>query len=105
MKDETGGKISEDLFWLRAEIYSSKMLEGKEEKKCKGVKKPVIKKNISHEDNETMQMRKLYVVRSYKHEIVTETINKIALSTNNDKRIIVKYEISSYSWGHYPMKS
>ena len=97
MKDETGGKISEDFFWLRAEIYSSKMLEGKEEKKCKGVKKHVIKKNISHEDNETMQMRKLYVVRSYKHEIVTETINKIALSTNNDKRIIVKYEISSYS--------
>ena len=97
MKDETGGKISEDFFWLRAEIYSSKMLEGKEEKKCKGVKKHVIKKNISHEDNETMQMRKLYVVRSYKHEIVTETINKIALSTKNDKRIIVKYEISSYS--------
>ena len=25
MKDETGGKISEDFFWLRAEIYSSKM--------------------------------------------------------------------------------
>ena len=93
MKDETGGKISEDFFWLRAEIYSSKMLEGKEEKKCKGVKKHVIKKNISHEDNETMQMRKLYVVRSYKHEIVTETINEIALSTNNDKRIIVKYEL------------
>lgn len=97
MKDETGGKISEDLFWLRAEIYNSKIIEGKEEKKCKGVKKHVIKKNISHEDNETMQMRKLYVVRSYKHEIVTETINKIALSTNNDKRIIVKHEISSYS--------
>ena len=42
-------------------------------------------------------MRKLNVVRSYKNEIVTETINKIALSTNNDKRIIIKYEISSYS--------
>lgn len=97
MKDEAGGKISEDFFWLRAEIYNSKMLAGKEEKKCKGVKKHVIKKNISHEDNGTMQMRKLNVVRSYKHEIVTETINKIALSTNNDKRIIVKHEISSYS--------
>ena len=65
---------------MRAELYSFKTLEGKREKKCKGVKKHVIKKNISHEDNTeglfngSMQMRKLNVVRSHEHEIFTETI-------------------------------
>ena len=103
MKDEAGGKIIEDFFWLRAELYSSKMLEGKEEKKCKGVKKHLIKKNISHEDNReglfngNMRMRKSNIVRSHKHKIFTETIKKIALSANYDKRIIVKYEIRLYS--------
>ena len=35
-----------------------------------------------------MQMRKMNVIRPHKHEILTETINKIALSANDDKRII-----------------
>lgn len=43
------------------------MLEGNEEKKCKGVKKLMIKNNISHEDNRecpfngNMQMRRMNV--------------------------------------------
>lgn len=71
----------------------------------------MIKKNISHEDNReglfngTMRMRKLNIVGSHKHKIFTETIKKIALSANNDKRIIVKYEISSFSQRHYSIKS
>ena len=44
MKDETGGKIIEEFVGLRAKLYSYKMFEGKEEKKCKGIKKVVIKK-------------------------------------------------------------
>ena len=50
MKDEAGGKIIEEFVGLRAKLYSYKMFKGKEEKKCKGIKKSVIKKNISHED-------------------------------------------------------
>ena len=38
---------------VRAKLYSYKMFEGKEEKMCKGVKKVVIKKNISFEDYKT----------------------------------------------------
>ena len=45
MKDEAGGKIIEEFVGLRAKLYSVKMYEGKEEKKCKGIKKSVIKKN------------------------------------------------------------
>ena len=39
MKDEAGGKIIEEFVGLRAKLYSYKIFEGKEEKKCKGVKK------------------------------------------------------------------
>ena len=39
MKDEAGGQIIEEFVGLRAKLYSYKMFEGKEEKKCKGIKK------------------------------------------------------------------
>ena len=41
-KSETGGKITEDFDGLREKLYSYKILEGEEEKKCKGIKKTVI---------------------------------------------------------------
>ena len=107
MKDEAGGRIIEEFVGLRAKLYSYKMFEGKEEKKCKGIKRSVVKKDISHEDyryclfSEKPQMRKMNVIRSRGHEIFSETVNKIALSANDDKRIIMKDKISTLSYGHY----
>ena len=107
MKDEAGGKIIEEFVGLRAKLYSYKMFEGKEEKKCKGIKKSVVKKDISHEDyryclfSEKPQMRKMNVIRSRGHEIFSETVNKIALSANDDKRIILEDKMSTFAYGHY----
>ena len=107
MKDEAGGRIIEEFVGLRAKLYSYKMFKGKEEKKCKGIKKSVVRKDISHEDykeclfSKKPQMRKMNVTRSYKHEIFSETVNKIALSANDDKRIILEDRISTLSYGHY----
>ena len=107
MKDEAGGRIIEEFIGLRAKLYSYKMFEGKEEKKCKGIKRSVVRKDISHEDYKeclfsgASQMRKMNVIRSYKHEIFSETVNKIALSANDDKRIILEDRISTLSYGHY----
>ena len=43
-KDETAGEIIDEFVGLRAKLYSYKMLEGEEGKKCKGVKKSWLKK-------------------------------------------------------------
>ena len=43
-KDEAGGKIIQGFVGLRAKLCAYKMLHGKEEKKCKRIRKPVTKK-------------------------------------------------------------
>ena len=107
MKDEAGGRIIEEFVGLRAKLYSYKMFKGKKEKKCKGIKKSVVRKDIFHEDYKeclfsgASQMRKMNVIRSRRHEIFSETVNKIALSANDDKRIILEDKISTLSYGHY----
>ena len=106
MKDEAGGKIIEGFVGLRAKLYSYKMFEGKGEKKCKGIKKAVIKKHISFDDyveclfSKKPQMRKMNVIRSHQHEIFSETVNKIALSADDDKRIILDDGISTLAFGN-----
>lgn len=51
-KDEAGGKIIK-FVGLRAKLYSYKMFESREQKKCKGMKKAVIRKNIMHNNFKT----------------------------------------------------
>ena len=106
-KDGTGGKIIDDFVGLRAKLYSFKMFEGEESKKCKGVKKLVVKNSITHEDYKNClftgkeQLRKMNVIRSHKHDIYTEEINKIALNPNDDKRYIVEGQTATFALGNY----
>ena len=107
MKDEAAGKIIEEFVGLRAKLYSYKLHDGCGDKKCKGVKKSVVKKKISHQDYKdclfegTTKMSKMNVIRSHCHEMYTETINKKALDWNDDKRIICEDRMSTYAYGHY----
>ena len=111
MKDECGGKIMREFVGLRAKLYSYKMYEGKEEKWCKGVKQSVVKKDITFENYKTClfsrkeQMRKMNVIRSHKHEIYTEEVNKIALSANDDKRVILEDGVHTLAYGHYKLEN
>ena len=50
MKDELGGAIMTEFVALRPKLYSYKKLDGGEDKKCKGIKKCVVKKTITFED-------------------------------------------------------
>jgi hypothetical protein len=49
-KDESAGKQIEEFVGLRSKLYSYKLFQGDEHKKCKGVKKNVVKKTITHND-------------------------------------------------------
>ena len=47
MKDELGGKIMTEFVALRPKLYSYKKLAGSENKKCKGIKKCLVKKTLT----------------------------------------------------------
>ncbi len=107
-KDEVCGKQIEEFVGLRAKLYSYKMFDdGIEEKKCKGIKKSVVKKNITHDDYKDClftrreRYRRMNVIRSYHHDIYTEEVNKVALSADDDKRVIMEDGIRTLAYGHY----
>ena len=105
--DEAGGKVRDEFVGLRAKLYTYKMLEGEESKKCKKVKKSVVKKSIAHEDYKKClftgkeQLRRMNVIRSHKHYVYTEEVNKIALCPSDDKRHILEDGVHTLALGHY----
>ena len=109
-KDETAGKVIKEFVGLRAKLYSYKMDEGKENKRCKGIKKAVVEKSIRHEDYKTCletgkeQLRKQNIIRSYEHTLYTEEVNKIALSAADDKRYLLKDTYDTLAWGHHRIR-
>ena len=72
-----------------------------------GLKKNVVDNEITHEDylkcleTKAGQLRKMVILRSDMHDIYTEEVNKIALSADDDKRIIMKDGIFTLAYGHY----
>ena len=113
---------------LRPKLYSYKKLDGTEtpngphfmeDKKCKGIKKCVVKKTLTFEDYKNCLFkdftenggrqadpdplgvyRSQLMFQSIKHEIFTLEINKVALNKNDDKRIAKKDGISTLARGH-----
>ena len=104
MKDELGGKIITEFVTLRPKTYSFLTDDGKEDKKAKGTKKCVIKKMIKFNDYKKCLLIDEVILKSQqrfiskKHDVYTENINKIALSNNDDKRIVSSDKISSYPY-------
>ena len=110
-KDEACEKQIVEFVGWRAKLYSYKMLDGSENKKCKGVTKNVTKRSIQFDDyreclfSRKEQHRKINVIRSQCHEIYTEEINKIALSSDDDKRVIMAGGIHTLAYGHTNLKN
>ena len=106
MKDELGGKIITEFVTLRPKTYSFLTDDGKEDKKAKGTKKFIIKKIIKINDYKKCLLDDEVILKSQqrfiskKHDVYTENINKIALSNNDDKRIVSSNKISSYPYGY-----
>ena len=106
MKDELGGKIITEFVALRPKTYSYLTDDCKENKKTKGTKKSVIKRMIKFNDYKNCLLKDEVILKSQQrfkskgHNIHTENINKIALSNNDDKRIVSSDKITSYPYGY-----
>ena len=105
MKDELGGEIITEFVTLRPKMYAYKT-GSTESKKCKGIKKCIVKKTISFKDYKAClfsgetSYRSQLMFRSSKHEVRKLGVNKLVLSRDNDKRITVN-GISSLARGHH----
>ena len=108
-KEEMGGNILSEFCGLRSKCYATKTYDGLESKQCKGVKKSIVKTELTIEDykrclfeNES-KITSFNTLRSRKHEISTETITKISLTPNDDKRYAVE-NYKTLAWGHYKIE-
>ena len=98
-KDEVAGKQITHFIGLRPKLYSFKIEEGKNIKKCKGIKKSVVSKGITFEHyfdclfTGEKQMRSMKIIQSKNHDIYSKEVNKIALSNEDNKRKVLEDKI------------
>ena len=85
--------------------------DSSEHKKCKGVRKNAVKNRITYDDYKDRllyhkeQMRKMNVIRSRLHDVYTKEVNKVALSAEDDKRVIMEDGIHTLAYGYYRLKN
>lgn len=110
MKDEMAGKPISEYIGLRAKMYSIQGPEGNLTKKAKGVSKVVIKKDIKHEnykkvlEEHKVLRHEMLQLRSNKHNIFMNRVNKISLSPTDTKKYIKSDGINTLPFGHYKIK-
>ena len=106
MKDELGGDIITEFVALRPKAYSYITNGFIEMKKVKGTKKCVVNKMLRFDDYKKCLFDNGKVLKSQQrfkgenHEVYTENMNKIALSCDDDKRIVTLDTITSYPYGY-----
>ena len=92
-KEELGGRIMKEFVGLRAKTYAYLMDDDSEHKKAKGTKKCVIKRELKFKNytdslfNDKTILKSQQRFKSDCHNVYTEQINKIALSSNDEKRL------------------
>ena len=105
-KDEAAGLPICEFVGLRSKMYSYIKDDQKGGKTAKGIKKNVIKKDITHENykqtlfNNQQMYHKMKTIRSENHQLGSYEINKVSLSCFDDKRYISDDGITSYAYGH-----
>ena len=109
-KDELGGKIITEFVALRPKAYSYLDDDGNEHKKSKGTKRCVIKQKLMFQNfknclfNNKTVYRSQERFKSYNHDVYTEEVNKIVLSSNDDKRLQTFDEVTTYPYGNKCLK-
>ena len=118
-KDELGTKIMTKTCALRAKTYSFLINDftdddyeknGIVNKKAKGTKKCAVKREIVFNNyldslfKNKILYRSQQRFRSDHYKVYTEEVNKIALSSNDDKRIQTFDKVTTYPYGTYVFK-
>jgi hypothetical protein len=97
---------------LRSKMYSYRT-ENSVSKKLKGIKKAVLKKEISFQDyknclfnqKEYFHRQKVILIRSHKHDIFTEEVKKKSLIWKDDKRHLLPNSTDTLAYGHVLVSS
>ena len=90
---------------LRAKAYAYKLSDDTEMKKAKGTKNCIVKREITFKNyadalfNDEVIIRSQERFRSDHHKVCTEEVNKIALSSNDDKRIQRFDKVTTFPYG------
>ena len=69
-----------------------------------------MKRCITHDDYKNClfsgkeQSAKMNLIRSYEHNLYSEEVNKISLSANDDKSVLLKDTHDTLAYGHWWLK-
>ena len=105
-KDEAAGVPICEFIGLKSKMYSYMKDNHNGGKTAKGIKKNVIKNNITHDNyrdtlSKSEQMHhKMKTIRSENHQLSSYEINKVSLSCFDDKRYILEDGKTSRAYGH-----
>ena len=106
-KDEASGVPICEFIGLRSKMYSYIKDNNEVGKTAKGIKKNIIKKDITHENykkvlfNNEQMHHTMKTIRSNNHQLGSYEINKVSLSCFDDKRYIHNNGVTSYAYGHH----
>ena len=104
-KDELGGKIITEFVALKPKAYAYLDDDGNNHEKAKGTKKCVIKQKLMFQSFKNCLFSNKTVYRSQQrfkscnHDVYKEEVNKIALSSNDDKRLQTFHRIKTCQYG------
>ena len=100
-KDELGGKITTGFAGLRPKTWAYLMDDDSKKKKAKG-KKCLIKRGLMFKNFKDCVLNNKIILKSQQrfksdcHNVYTEQINMIALSSNDDKRLETFNKTTTY---------
>ena len=106
LKDECAGRAIAEYVGLRPKMYSILEAGEKKHKDGEGCKKNVVKKHIRYEQcKETLFEKQTFrhgmdVLRSERHRIYGQHLNKVSLSPFDSKSWIVKNWVDTLAYGH-----
>ena len=106
-KDETCGVPIVKFVGLRSKMYSILLADDSVKNTAKRIQQHFSKTKLKHElyklclEEELRTFAEYNSIRSFKHDVYTIHENKVALSSFDDKRYLLKDSHNTLAYGHY----